>query len=262
MTIGAYVLIEPNTGYYYFGSSEDVEMRIERHYRDLSSGQHHCQPLQELWNKHHQLEQEVFPTDTRDEAYQLEQAFITSNSFNQTAMLNIGLGVRGGDNLSRNPNRTEIVKKITGSLNERIGDMSPEERREKWSRPGETNPMFGRAHTDEVRQRLSQLSKGNQHARGAVRSVECRQRLSESASSRTGERNAFYGKRHSDETKDRIRQASIGKGSPTNALKVSCNGVVYDSVKKACEAVGISYPTMVKRLASTDPKYSNYHYVS
>lgn len=261
MPIGAYILLEPNTGCYYFGSSEDVEKRIARHYKDLRSGNHHCQPLQQIWNQHPHLEEMVYPTQDREEAYQLEQAFIQANSFNRDGMVNVGTGVRGGDNLSRNPRREQIIASITHSLRQRISSMNPEERKQTWGRPGEINPMFGKTHTAEVRLAVSEINKGNSYALGSTRSPEMRQRLSEIASERKGEKNPFFGKSHSEETKEKIRASKIGQGSPVNAMKVSVNGNVYDSIKKACEGESISYPTMVKRINSSHVKYANYFFV-
>ena len=50
---------------------------------------------------------------------------------------------------------------------------------------GEKNPMFGRTHSDEYKQRLRDFNKGENHA--------------------------FYGKHHSDETKQLISKANTGK---------------------------------------------------
>lgn len=262
MTIGAYILIEPSTGYFYIGSSENVEARIERHYRALLQGTHHCIPLQQVWNQSQHLEPQIYATNTREEAYELEQALIYAHSYNRDDMLNVGLGVKGGDNLTRNPKREQIIRSMTTTLNQTLAQMPPDVRKEKWGRPGSSNPMHGRTHCDEVRQKLSEVHRGNQYALGSKRTDEQRQRLSKIASERIGDRNSFFGKTHSEETKEKIRAAKIGSGSPSNALKVSVNGVVYDSVKKACDGEGISYPTMVKRINSPDPKYSTYYFVS
>ena len=52
---------------------------------------------------------------------------------------NIGMKSSGGDNLSKNPNREEIINKMTRSVRERYDKMSQEERNELHSYPMEKN---------------------------------------------------------------------------------------------------------------------------
>lgn len=257
MTIAAYVLFEPNTNSYYFGSSGDVDKRIAQHYSDLRAGRHHCAPLQRLWNQYQHLDPIQYPCRTREEAYECESALITSNQ-DSTNLLNIGLQVRGGDNLTRNPRREEIIERRTNTQSRLYEEMGPEARRVKWGRSGESNPMFGKTHSEEARRKISESHSDEQSAQrlAAYKSSEVyRKALSEAASGRIGEKNSFFGKSHSEESKEKIRQAKLGS-KPSNAMKVSINGTMYDSVREACVSVGISYPTMIKRLKSDDPNYS------
>jgi group I intron endonuclease len=255
MTIAAYILTDPISGFEYYGSSENVEVRLDRHFRDLQANQHHNSRLQELYNAGRVLDKIIFESSTIEDARETELAFINSHQ-GSWRMMNIGLGVNGGDNLSNHPERERIISKISESVRTRMAQMSPEDRKEKWGRPGASNPMFGRTHSEEVRLASSKLHRGNTHALGNEWSPEARAKLSKIASERTGDKNPFFGKTHSAESREKIRQAKLGGGPPTNAMKVMVKGIVYNSVKDACDGVGISYPTMAKRLKSDDPDYS------
>ncbi len=257
MTIAAYVLFEPNTNSYYFGSSGDVDKRITQHFSDLRAQRHHCAPLQELWNRYGSLTPITYPCGTRQEAYESEQALILSNQ-DSCNLLNVGLHVRGGDNLTRNPRREEIISQRTETQVRKYQEMGTEVRREKWGRSGEDNPMFEKTHDEEARRKISEAHSTEETAERLAsykQTDNYRKALSEAASKRVGEKNTFFGKTHSEESKERIRQAKLGN-KPTNAMKVSVNGITYNSVREACDSVGISYPTMIKRLKGDDPNYS------
>ena len=69
---------------------------------------------------------------------------------------------------------------------------------------GEKNPMYGKHHTDETRERLKVL---NAHEASA----ETRKKRSDNA---IGEKNPMYGKHHTDETKKKISEALSGENHP------------------------------------------------
>ena len=251
MTIGAYALIEPTTGFVYYGSSQDVEKRIRRHYYDLMNNNHYSTQLQELWNKFGYLKEIVYPQETREDAYALEQTLIDSNLDNPL-LLNIGLSIKGGDNFTRHPDKEEIYARIRQTVRTTYGAMSPEERIEKFSRPGELNPMYGKTHDPQAIQKIKDANVRYVRPRGLKRSERTKQLLSENAKKRIGEKNSFFGKTHGDVAKEKIRQSRLGQ-TPANAIEISINGRLYRSMKEACAGEGISYPTLVKRLKH--PKY-------
>lgn len=142
-----------------------------------------------------------------------------------------------------------------------MSSLTPEERRERYGKFGESNGMFGRTHTDEVKKKLSKIHKGNSFAKGAVRTPEQRARMSEVASKRTGEKNPFYGKHHSDATKEKIRKVHLGKSNVACSKKISIDGIVYDSLAAASKALGIHISTLSHRARNNNPKFSNYFYI-
>lgn len=114
---------------------------------------------------------------------------------------------------------------------------------------GKENGFFGKKHTEETKQ-LQRLAKLGMY---------------------DGEKNPFYGKKHSIETKRRISQANEGKlagipktedqkrkmreSSPRN-VKVSVDGVIYQSFSEASRSLGINRKTVSNR--ARNPNFPNY----
>lgn len=86
-----------------------------------------------------------------------------------------------------------------------------------------------------------------------------------------GEKNPFYGKTHSDETKIKISQASKSRlagikkseehkrkmrESSPNKIRVSVDGVVYESFSEASATLGVSRKTISNR--AKNPNFPNY----
>ena len=109
-------------------------------------------------------------------------------------LYNLHYNSSGGDMLTYHPNREEIIEKINKTQKEQISKMTKEERQAKWGQNGEKNGMYGRTHTDEVKQLFSNLHKGNTYNLGRKVSQETKDKLSTIASQRLGEKNHFFGK--------------------------------------------------------------------
>ena len=251
-----YVITDLNTGSYYVGSTGELDKRLDRHERELYNGTHHNQLLQELYDAGHEMRVSTHEFDSREEAYRCEDHYIRRGTFNKKC-LNIGTSAIGGDNLTKHPDREDIISRIGDSLRLRLDNMSPVERAITYGRNGDSNGMFGRSHTSDVIDYLSVLMRGNNRAAGSVRSEEQRQRLSEIASTRTGESNPFFGRQHSLETRMKLSEARKGN-IPTNTLSVIIDGIVYPSQAEAGRQLGIPVPTIHYRIKSKNPKYSGY----
>jgi group I intron endonuclease len=260
---GMYLIIDAATNKFYVGSCGNTEVRFDRHIRELKANEHHCLPLQQLWNSGTaRLTFSFFPTETREDAYVLEKqlldAFATSDQ-----MLNIQLGTRGGDALTRHPNREAIIAKITVAIQKRMEDLSPLERKALFGLSGDKNGMWGKTHTLEVRQRISEANRGRIPRRGFILPPEQRQLLSDMAKLRVGELNPFYGKKHSDDTKQRISEAKKNQHLlPPNTRKVEVDGMVYESLTEASRQLNISPALVVYRLNSEKDKYKGYCYLT
>lgn len=258
--IGAYILTHVKSKMFYVGSSKDVDKRVKLHWYLLMKGKHISKTFQKLWDESPKFDVRTIRAESRDEAFAVEQAFITENEDNPK-MINIGRGVYGGDNLTRHPERAAIIEKITSSWRTLIREMSPEERKMRFGRAGELNPMYGKTHSDEVKAMLSAINKGNRYALGAVRSIEQRKAISDFAKTRTGKANSFYGRTHSEETKRKLSEQLKGRLPPT-IRAVSINGVTYPSVTEASRTIGVVPATILFRIKSNNPKFKDYFYVT
>jgi group I intron endonuclease len=264
--IGAYTLTDSKTGKFYVGSTKDIAQRVDRHFKELRENRHHCKPLQDLWNgsKVHLVISE-YATESREEAYFLEQDIIDRYQ-DSPLMLNVGMGVRGGDNLSRNPDREAILARIKESLLERLEHMTPLEKRLMYGKPGERNGMWGRTHTPEARAKISEANLGVTRRSGFTLSEEHRKMISEHAKTRTGKKNPFFGKHHSDETKqlnsEKAKQRVADGFIPGNARKVTVDGKEYPSVTEAARQLGIGAALVIFRINSANPKFSSYQYLT
>jgi len=260
---GVYILTNPRTGEFYVGSSQNIKKRIERHIRELNQGIHHCSKFQAAWKKDPYFQVTIFPTETREDAYELEQELLDRYSATKL-LLNVLLVAKGGgDTLTRDPKREERIARIKQTLINRMHELTKEEKRLLFGRPGSKNGMWGRIHTDEVKKRISEVHKGNTYNLGAVFSAEHRRKISENASKRVGELNPFYGKVHSEETRKRLSELGKARDTlPANSRKVKVDNKVYESLTEASRQLNISPALMVYRINSSKDKYSGYSYLT
>lgn len=254
--IGAYVLTVPTSGVFYVGSSEEIYERFKQHRYALSRNEHKNKILQEHWNLHRELSFEPFPQKTREDAYLLEKKMIDDNIDNEL-MVNIGLHVKGGDNLTRHPDKDDIIERTRQTNIKARSLMSPETRREVWGKFGDKNGMFGKKHTQEVRDAASRRNKGHSYNLGRKLSDDHKRAVSEFAKTRTGEKNPFYGRQHSEETKRKLSEQNKGI-LPPNTRSVIINGITYDSMTDAGRKLSIPTPTVLHRLKSNNPKFQGY----
>jgi group I intron endonuclease len=99
---------------YYYGSSGNIQKRIDQHRLALTRGKHENMYIQNTYNKYKNFQVEVISEElTRQEAFQLEQKLINEHIGKKSCM-NINPiasqpPVRyGADNPSKNP---EVIKK-------------------------------------------------------------------------------------------------------------------------------------------------------
>lgn len=256
-----YVLRSDMADVFYIGSTVQLDKRVKQHLRALKTGVHHNCILQAAWNAYEDVGlYETLDVGSEAEARSMEQKLI--NKFIADGKCtNIGMGVSGGDNLTNNPNRAAIVSRMTDSIRATMALLTPEERIEKFGLPGSLNGMYGKTHTDEVREKLSRNTKGNSHAKGIVRTPEQRQAISEHTKNRVGDKNSFYGKNHSEETKALLAAQREGKITGTGFV-IEVEGVEYPSYYVASKTLGISLSTIRWRCMSENLKFSGYKILS
>ena len=93
---------------------------------------------------------------TEDEAFDLEIKEINSRS----NLTNVGEGGKGGDNISNNPNREEIIEKIRTSVKKRCEDPNYIKYLSEVN-SGDKNGMYGKHHTEDSRNKISKTRKEN-----------------------------------------------------------------------------------------------------
>lgn len=244
--IGVYRIKNLINGKCYYGSSKNIEKRFSRHKKELINKIHGNCILQRAWDKYgeNSFIFEVVEECELDTLLQLEQKYL-----NKDAEYNIGIKSNGGDNLTKNPNKDEIIKKITESVQKRYGTMSDEERKEKHSKPMESNPNWkggiSICYCEICNKKISQGSK------------RCFDHVEYN---RNGLNNSFFGRSHTEESKKKIGESRKGR-KPANAKEISINGKVYESIDSASLSTGIKSTTIWHRLNSQSKKYRDYKYL-
>lgn len=251
--ICTYKIINTETGKYYYGSTQNYNKRVNTHLNSLSKGNHHCIYLQRAYN----INKNIFKIEIDkifeciENAREYEQKIINEN---YGELYNTSKSSSGGDLISYNENRDEIVKKIKDANILRYSKMTPEEKKEKYGKCGASNGMFGKTHTEEVKKKISEQHKNNTYSLGLKRSEETKKKYSIIASERVGEKNGFFGKQHSDETKNKIREARRGK-LPSNTKKVVFNNIIYQSVTDCARQNNISPALVIYRIKKNEISY-------
>lgn len=253
---------------YYIGYSCDIHHRWSIHRSTLKTNKHCNILMQRAYNKYgpdcftYEILQEC---DTEYEAKNIELSYLEDLTI-RNKLYNLHYNNSGGDLLTYHPNKNEIIEKIKFTLNEKISKMSKEERQKKWGKPGEKNGMYGKTHTDEVKQLYSTIHRGNTYNLGRKASQETKYKMSIISSKRLGEKNPYFGKHHSKETLKKMQEtkqkniAIYGRTIPKSARKVTIDGKTYMTVSDAGRELNVCTATIIHRIKSPNPKYANYFY--
>lgn len=110
--IGAYVIRHVATGKLYIGSTRDVYFRIKRHFNDLAKGNSSNKALQEAFDKEPFLTTSVYETNTREEAYKIEQELI-DYLINSDILFNIATDVKASNKgKTMSPEHKEMFRRL------------------------------------------------------------------------------------------------------------------------------------------------------
>lgn len=259
MTPVVYQITNVNSGRFYIGSTKDFNDRVKSHTGQFIGKVHHNKQMQEDYNRGDSFKYEVlFILDTREEAFEYEDSLLKKFRGN-TLLYNIGRSARGGDNITDNPRREAIIEQMRLTILERYSKMTAAERKRVHGKPGAMNGMFGKTHTQEAKQKMSDATIGKVRRIGFKLSPEQIKILSDSAKLRTGEKNPFFGKSHSQETKKKLSEAMKGK-TPTNAKPICINGTTYSSYHDASSKLDVPVVTVRWRVLSENPKYTEWKF--
>lgn len=199
MTIGIYCIINLSTNKYYYGSSMNIEKRFNIHKTLLCNNTHCNIHLQRAWRKYGMNDFvfniiETFSNINQKCLFNIEQQYIDQNigGYNMAP-------AGGGDIISNHPNNKEIRHKISKTLRKTFSSMTDRERKDRFSRPGETNPNW---RNGGISRKKCPNCNSNWIASKNTTCQACRDQ--------SGKNNPFYGKKHSQESIKKMCQAKIG----------------------------------------------------
>ncbi len=226
--VGIYRIVNKRNGKCYYGSSANVEKRFSLHLKTLRNGTHHNTHLQRAWIQYGEdaFVFEMVEECSTDQLLMVEQTYLDSNA----GGYNIGKKSSGGDNITAHPDRDLIVSKIKEANQQRMSNMTEEERQERFSKPMQSNPNWkggiSNSTCEVCDKKISQ---------GATRCME------HIKYQRSGVNNPFHGKTHSEETKAKMRDIAKNRTTkPSNSKKVMAEGVLYQTGQEVAKAFGIT----------------------
>jgi len=244
--IGIYRIKNLINGKCYYGSSKQIEKRLNRHRRELKNNIHINCILQRAWDKYGEdnFLFEVVKECDINILLETEQKYLDLQP-----EYNIGIKSSGGDNLTKNPNRDKIVKKMTESIKRRYNTMTDEEKKEKYSKSMETNSNWkGGISVSKCEVCDKKISQG---------AKRCMEHIKYE---RNGTDNPFFGKHHSDEYKQNASKRQMGIYNGKQNLPIIIDGVDYRSYGEASKILNIHLTTIRWRVKSSNEKFKNYKY--
>ena len=227
----------------YYGSSKNIQKRWKTHLNQLRNKKHINCILQRAWDKYGEdnFVFEIVEKCELENIFEVEQKYIDT-----CGDYNIGLKASGGDNLTKNPNKNEIIGKITDSMRKRYSLMTSEQKKEIFSLPMDKNPNWKGGVTYKYCECGVRIKPINNSCN------KCR--------NKSGENNPFFGKQHSDEIKKKLSESKKGTYYGKQNIPIIIDGVEYRSAGVASKILNIPMVTIRWRVLSKNPKYKNYHY--
>jgi group I intron endonuclease len=253
---------------FYVGSTINMKERTRTHRNKLRRGAHHTPHLQAAWNKYgeecfvFEVIEEVPSVDVLQAA---EDVWLTEH-VGQPHCYNAGLrsgapwrGVSTEDhpNYGRPKTPEEIVAISTGvkkryedpTYTPRRGKQHTEETKAKISAKVQAAVSEGRSGkfipSEETRKRMSQALKGNQNAKGHIRTEEHRRRLSEA---NKGNQN-WLGRSHTEEAKAKLSKRVLETTTNTE----------FASLTATLKHYGFKMPTLRRALKTGKPIAKGIH---
>jgi group I intron endonuclease len=227
----------------YYGSSKNIEKRWRTHLNNLKNGKHHNDHLQRSWDKYGDNNFVFELVEECDETLllELEQKYLDLHP-----EFNIGIKSSGGDNLTKNPNKEDIVRRMTQSVRKRYELMSEDERKEKHSQPMDKNPNWKGGTSFKYCECGVKISPTNNSC------INCRDK--------SGNKNPFFGKQHTEETKKRLSEKRKGTYNGEQNIPIIIDNVEYRSAGEASKILNIPMVTIRWRVKSKNKKFDNYKY--
>ena len=243
---GVYKITNTINGKVYIGQSINIKTRWKEHINSLRRGDSNCTLLQRAWNKYQEQDFsfEILELCAEKELDDVEIKYITIYD-----AVNNGYNIEPGGN--KNKHLAEDTKKKIGDANR--GRKMSEETVKKMSeaRIGYKNPMYGKTHSDEARQKISDARKGKP---GHPISEETKELI----------RIANIGRITSDETRKKISEATTGRPAwNKNPRPVYCIELnrVFDTASDAGKEFGIRNGNIINCCEHTRKTCGGYHWM-
>jgi len=220
-----YVLIDPitNENRYVGFTSEDLEKRLKRHIQ-LARQPHKDWVhnwIYQLLNKNTKPIISLLEIVEEQDDWQNREIFwIQKGRELGWRLTNLTIGGEGSvgfkHSLESKQKMSDIAKNRSVEINKKIsnankGKKASEETRRKMSNSklGKNNPIFGKGHTKEAREKMSKNKKRffgkDNHFFNKRHSEETKKKISESLK---GKNNYWFGKHHSEETKRKMSESA------------------------------------------------------
>jgi len=276
MISGIYQIKNTINNKFYIGSAKNLNVRKARHFSSLKNCRHENIYLQRSYNKHGECFFVFNIMEYCEEKYLLEreQYYLDLLKPFYPNGYNIGINSSGGDNLTLNPNRKNIIEKIKNTVTKKIKSMTKDERVAKWGMFGENNPNFGNKWSNESRKKLSvfqkELWKNNSYKNMMIEKFKGKTKTYFNRDI-SGKNNPFFGKKHTKETikilsekgRDRFLKATPEERYLKNKQikKVYAEGNIYFGLSEAARSYNISPSTMLFRVNSKTERFKEFYYL-
>ena len=271
IVIFIYEIVNQTNNKRYIGKAKDFNRRKNRHLYELRHNRHHCLHLQRAWNKYGEsnfIFNIIHSGLSEEEASKKEEELINLNYDN---IYNISKRSDGGDLISYHPNREKIVKRMSTSLRKRYEEHP--EIRDEYSKKfsGEGNPMYGKHHSDESKEKMSKTRLENpqeysEERRKSISKIrtetyknhpEIKEKISNSLK-RKYEEDKNFKEKVRQSTKTRWENAEYREKMSQMSKKVAekrkkplyGDGIYYDSISSASIKNNIKHGTVLNRIKS------------
>lgn len=154
--------------------------------------------------------------------------------------------------------------KKRGGSHGKLSESSKQKLSEKTK--GELNPMYGRKHSEESKQKMSKELKGKYSGEKSVHygkkhSEERKQKQSERQKvAMIGESNPMYGKKHKDETRELFSQQRKGNTNSTKKVRCVNTGEIFNSAKEAAQYFGLVHGSITRVCRGERPSIKGYKF--
>lgn len=230
----------------------------------MKNGRHHNINVQNAFNLSNETTGEkLFLIEIKESNLTLEKAIEREQHYldNESKLYNINMSSTFGDAISKHPNRNEICKKISASSRDRILNMTPEEKEDRYGHTrgsgnpnyknrGKNSPLYGVKKPPGFGEMVSRTHKGREFSEEHKRNISL---------SKLGRDPWNKGRKGAQKwTKEQHEKRS--KGLPQNRKKVYCEGEIYDSLINAAKAYNITSGAMNYRINSVKDKFSEFYF--